>query len=46
MYERLRKAGKPGKVAIVAIMRKLVCLLNTLVNRKTPWVNRAQEASA
>lgn len=30
-YKRLRAAGKPGKVAIVAVMRKLVCLLNQLL---------------
>jgi len=30
-YQRLRTAGKPGKVAIVAVMRKLVCLLNHLL---------------
>ena len=27
-YERLRAAGKPAKVALTAVMRKLVCLLN------------------
>lgn len=30
-YGRLRDAGKPGKVAIVAVMRKLVCLLNHML---------------
>lgn len=30
-YDRLRKAGKPFKVAMVACMRKLLLLLNTLV---------------
>jgi transposase len=28
-YERLRQRGKPGKVALTALMRKLVVLLNT-----------------
>lgn len=30
-YQRLRAAGKPGKVAIVAVMRKLICLLNHML---------------
>ena len=30
-YQRLRAAGKPGKVAIVAVMRKLICLLNHIL---------------
>lgn len=30
-YERLRDAGKPAKVALVAVMRKLICLLNRLI---------------
>lgn len=30
-YLRLRKAGKPAKVALVAVMRKLVVLLNRLL---------------
>ena len=46
VYERLRAIGKPAKVAIVAIMRKLVCLLNTVVNRTSPWINRTQETAA
>lgn len=30
-YQRLRAAGKPAKVALVAVMRKLLCLLNRLI---------------
>lgn len=30
-YQRLRAAGKPAMVAIVAVMRKLVCLMNRLL---------------
>ena len=33
-YARLRAAGKPAKVALTAVMRKLVCLLNLAL--KTP----------
>lgn len=31
VYKRLRKAGKPAKVALTAVMRKLVILLNRLL---------------
>lgn len=30
-YQRLRANGKPAKVALVAVMRKLVCLMNRLI---------------
>jgi transposase len=30
-YERLRAAGKPPMVALIAVMRKLVCLINRLL---------------
>ena len=36
-YQRLRQAGKKPKVAIVAVMRKLVTLLNVLLQRNTLW---------
>ena len=36
-YHRLRERGKPGKVALVAIMRKLVQQLNAVARRGTPW---------
>lgn len=31
-YQRLRDAGKPAKVALTALMRKLLCLLNKLLS--------------
>ena len=34
---RLRAAGKPFKVAMVACMRKLVSLLNVIVHNNEPW---------
>lgn len=37
VYRRLRAAGKPGKVAIVACMRKLAIILNAILRDKTPW---------
>ena len=30
-YTALIKAGKPAKVALVALMRKLIILVNTLI---------------
>jgi transposase len=36
-YQRLRAAGKPAKVALVACMRKLVTILNVMIARNQPW---------
>jgi len=36
-YEKLRDAGKPYKVAIVACMRKLLTILNAMVRDQHPW---------
>lgn len=36
-YRRLIKAGKKPKVAIVAVMRKLIVLANTLVSQNRTW---------
>jgi transposase len=36
-YERLRKDGKKAKVALTAVMRKLVILANTLVRENRHW---------
>ncbi len=36
-YNRLRDAGKKAKVAITAIMRKLVVLANVLIKEDRPW---------
>jgi len=38
-YDRLINAGKPVKLAIVAVMRKLIEAANIVVKRKTPWTN-------
>jgi len=37
MFERLTARGKPYKVAMVAIMRKLICLCNSLIKHQKPW---------
>lgn len=36
-YERLRTAGKPAKVAIVAVMRNLIEIANALVKADRMW---------
>ena len=36
-YEQLRAAGKPAKVAIVAVMRKLIEMANALVRADRTW---------
>lgn len=36
-YHRLRAAGKAAKVAITACMRKLLTILNAMLQHKTPW---------
>jgi len=36
-YQRLRQAGKPSKVALVACMRKLLVILNTMLKQQRPW---------
>ena len=36
-YHGLRQRGKPGKVALVAVMRKMLLHLNAIVRRGTPW---------
>jgi len=36
-YQRLRAAGKPAKVALVACMRKLLTILNAMVRTNTIW---------
>jgi transposase len=43
-YERLRAKGKPHKVALVAAMRKLVGMLNAVLTRGKPWVNRQPQS--
>ena len=36
-YQRLRQAGKPPKVAIVACMRKLLTIANAIIRDAKPW---------
>lgn len=36
-YQRLLDAGKAKKLALVAVMRKLLTILNAILRDKTPW---------
>lgn len=39
-YIHLQQLGKRKKVALVACMRKLLCMLNAILREKKPWKNR------
>jgi transposase len=39
-YRALRDAGNPAKVAIVAIMRKLVIIANALLRDQRNWTQQ------
>ena len=41
LYERLTEKGKPHKVAVVAVMRKLIILANVLVRDDREWAPSA-----
>jgi Transposase IS116/IS110/IS902 family len=43
-YQRLLAAGKPAKVALVALMRKLLTITNAMLQHQTPWKQPAQSA--
>jgi transposase len=36
-YDNLIARGRPKKVALVAVMRKLVTILNAILRDRTPW---------
>ena len=40
-YEKLRRAGKPFKVALVACMRKLLIILNAMLRNRSSWKKTA-----
>lgn len=40
-YKSLTQAGKPAKVALTALMRKLLELANTLIHQDREWVPKA-----
>jgi transposase len=38
-YRRLREAGKPARLALVATMRKLLTILNAILRDQRPWAH-------
>jgi len=38
-YLRLTAAGKPKRLALVAVMRKLVCIANAILRTQQPWLH-------
>jgi transposase len=45
-YRRLRALGKPAKVALIATMRKLLTILNTMMKHQTRWNPEAASTPA
>jgi transposase len=45
-YRRLRDLGKPAKVALVAVMRKLLTILNAMIKHQCPWNPKAASTPA
>lgn len=43
-YHKLREKGKPAKVAIIAVLRKLLTMLNSVARRQSPWQECYKEA--
>ena len=37
LYAKLRSAGKPAKVALIAIARKLIVFINAMLAKRTNW---------
>lgn len=37
VYQRFREAGKPPKLAFIAIARKLLVALNAIARDRTEW---------
>jgi transposase len=40
-YQRLRAVGKPAKVALVAVMRKLLTIINAMIKHQSTWQDQA-----
>jgi transposase len=44
-YQRLKQSGKATKVAMVACMRKLLVILNTMLKQRQPWQPRLPQTA-
>lgn len=42
-YERLVQVGKPKKLALVAVMRKLIIIANNIIKNNRPWVENYEQ---
>lgn len=42
-YERLCAKGKPKKVGIIAVLRKMLITLNAMIKAKALWKNQEGE---
>src|SRR5215472_9141685 len=40
-HDRLATAGKKAKVVLVAVMRKIITILNAMLRENAPWVERS-----
>ena len=45
-YERLLAAGKPKKLALIACMRKLLVILNSMLKHGSPWRDLTPKVAA
>ena len=45
MYKRLAERGKPHKVAVTAVMRKLIVTANALLRDGRMWEDRTADAA-
>ena len=45
-YQRLLASGKPKKLALVACMRKLLVILNSMLKNSSPWCDMTQPGIA
>ena len=43
-YLGLRERGKPAKVALIAVSRKLLMMLSSIMKRQTPWEEKMPNA--
>lgn len=39
-YRKLKNKGKPSKVALIAVLRKLLIRMNSVMKRRTPWQSK------
>jgi transposase len=44
-HDRLEQAGKPPKVRLTACMRKLLTILNAIVQKREPWFTNASHCA-